>query len=269
MLSNLDLPKGAPGNQKTGKQKLVHSQNDSGPKSLESMGISHSESSRSQQIAKLRDDVFEDFINESVTKEREPTTAAVLRMCKQERAKTKETRSMPTEIVDNYDELLKRKERFATIYADPPWPYQNQATRASTNCHYPTMSMEQILAEPVSKLADTNATLHLWVTSSFFQEGFEVLKAWGFEYKSSFIWVKPQIGLGNYWRIAHEIMLLGVRGKASFADKSQRSWLELDRLSHSEKPEEIRSLIEKVSLGPYLELYGRAKPKPGWTVYGK
>ena len=83
------------------------------------------------------------------------------------------------------------------------------------------------------------------------------------------LWVKPQLGMGNYWRVSHEFLLLGVRGKLAFADRTVRSWQVARRTVHSRKPFLFRSLIERVSPGPYLELYGREEqPSSGWTVYG-
>ena len=84
---------------------------------------------------------------------------------------------------------------------------------------------------------------------------------------SSFVWVKRQLGLGNYWRISHEFLLLGVRGRLPFRDGSLKSWMEADRTRHSAKPDEIRQMIEQASPGPFLELFGR-RTVPGWTVFG-
>jgi N6-adenosine-specific RNA methylase IME4 len=75
--------------------------------------------------------------------------------------------------------------------------------------------------------------------------------------------------MGNYWRVSHEFLLLGVRGKLRFRDRTMRSWLQCRRRIHSRKPEAIRLLIERVSPGPYLELFGRVEVRePGWTVFG-
>jgi N6-adenosine-specific RNA methylase IME4 len=79
------------------------------------------------------------------------------------------------------------------------------------------------------------------------------------------VWVKPQMGTGNYWRVSHEFLLLGVRGGCAFLDGSKRSWLQAKRKRHSAKPAAVRKLIEQVSPGPRLELFGRA-PVDGWTV---
>jgi N6-adenosine-specific RNA methylase IME4 len=166
-------------------------------------------------------------------------------------------------------DLVNLGRKYPTIYADPPWPYENEASRAAAVNHYPTMSLDAIRAEPVGNLADTNAHLHLWTTNAFLQEALILVAAWGFEFKSCLVWVKGEIGMGNYWRVSHEFLLLGVRGNLTFRDRSLASWIQADRTIHSRKPGVVRALIERVSPPPYLELYGREElPDSAWTVYG-
>jgi len=172
-------------------------------------------------------------------------------------------------IVQSLDSLVREGRKFSTVYADPPWPYSNTAARGAAENHYRTMTMEEILAEPVRELIADNAHLHLWTTNAFLLEAFDVIRAWGFRYKSCLVWVKPQLGMGNYWRVSHEYLLLGVRGSLPFRDRTLRSWLLARRTIHSRKPFAFRELIERVSPGPYLELYGREEqPLTEWTVYG-
>ncbi|NQV27705.1 MAG: hypothetical protein HQ518_25425 [Rhodopirellula sp.] len=155
------------------------------------------------------------------------------------------------------------------MYADPPWSYSNTAARGAADNHYRTMTLEEICAAPVSQLAAEASHLHLWTTNAFLREAFEVIEAWGFKYKSCLVWIKPQLGMGNYWRVSHEFLLLGVRGSMPFRDKACRSWVLERRTVHSRKPFRVRELIERVSPGPYLELYGREEiPQSPWTVYG-
>lgn len=168
---------------------------------------------------------------------------------------------------DDLGTLITAGRKFACIYADPAWQYGNQATRASTDNHYPTMTVDDICALPVAELAADNAHLHLWTTNGFLFEAKRVMEAWGFEYKSVMVWVKPQMGIGNYWRVSHEFLLLGTRGKCPYLNRAQMSWHRADRTSHSTKPEDFREKIELVSPGPRLELFGR-KTSPGWTVWG-
>ena len=172
-------------------------------------------------------------------------------------------------IVRDLEILIRQNTKFSTVYADPPWPYSNTAARGAAENHYRTMSLEAIRDEPVSQLVADQAHLHLWTTNAFLREAFEVIRAWGFKYKSCLVWVKPQIGMGNYWRVSHEFLLLGVRGNLPFQDRTCRSWQLARRTIHSRKPFLFRGLIEQVSPGPYLELYGREEqPNTGWTVYG-
>lgn len=178
--------------------------------------------------------------------------------------------------VDDLNALAASDKKFGCIYLDPPWRYDNQGTRAATGDHYKAgeendkagMTVEQIMALPVSELAADDAHLHLWTTNAFLFECPRLFDAWGFEFKSTFIWCKPTIGTGNYWRNAHEILLTAVRGDAkSFQDKSMRSWIECGRGRHSAKPEKVRENLMKASKGPYIELFARSQAD-GWTVWG-
>jgi N6-adenosine-specific RNA methylase IME4 len=270
LLKTTELAAGAPGNQHTGKQ-LDRSHAATGPIRLRDVGLSKSESSRAQQIASLPTATFNDYVRGCIDSGQEPTTAGLLRLAKLQAVNDTILHKAPslTRFVCDLQQLVAEKRRFTTIYADPPWKYDNQASRGSTNNHYPTMTVQQIAAEPVADLAADQAHLHLWTTNSFLPAAFSVIASWGFEYKSCFVWVKPHMGIGNYWRVSHEFLLLGVRGNLSFRDLGQRSWAEIDRRGHSCKPEEVRRLVETVSHAPYLELYGRAAPtNTDWTVYG-
>jgi N6-adenosine-specific RNA methylase IME4 len=174
----------------------------------------------------------------------------------------------PGRYITDLEELLQAGERFGTLYADPPWPYDKAPSRGAASREYPLLPLDQLAALPVRDLAADQAHLHLWVTNGFLYESKQILDAWGFTYVSNFVWVKPgRPGLGHYWRNSHELLLLGVRGGLTAQQKHLRSWLEVARRSHSEKPERVRDLVEQLSPGPYLELFGRAAV-PGWTVFG-
>jgi N6-adenosine-specific RNA methylase IME4 len=164
--------------------------------------------------------------------------------------------------------LVENGYRFGCIYADPPWQYDNQATRASTGNHYSGMTVDELCALPVSQIAADDAHLHLWTTNAFLFDCQRIMEAWGFEYRSTFIWAKPQMGIGNYWRNSHEMMLTGVRGDAKrFNDHSMKSWVIADRGAHSAKPEQVRQMIERASNGPYLEMFAR-RITTGWAAWG-
>lgn len=172
-------------------------------------------------------------------------------------------------VVSDLTQLVAIGRKFPTVYADPPWQYENVASRAAAINQYDTLSLDAICAEPVRELIADNAHLHLWTTNGFLREAFDVIEAWGFRFKSCLVWTKPEIGMGNYWRVSHEYLLLGVRGRLTFRDRTLPSWIHANRSVHSRKPGIIRAWIERVSPGPYLELYGREElPDSAWTVYG-
>ena len=169
---------------------------------------------------------------------------------------------------DDLAQLIARGDKFGSIYADPPWVYDNQTTRAATGNHYGGLSVDELCALPVRELAADDAHLHLWTTNAFLFDCARIFEAWGFEFRSTFVWVKPQMGIGNYWRNSHEFLLTGIRGDAKrFNDHSIKSWLECDRSRHSEKPFVVRDYIRRASPGPYLEMFART-PADGWTCWG-
>jgi len=238
---------------------------------LAQAGISKDEAHRCEQIARVEEVVFQTYI--ATKREAQiPVTAdeVVKAVAKQARKNdvVQRTTFVRTLSTTDLSTLTTQGLRFGTVYADPPWQYANQGSRGATSDHYSTMTVEQITRLPVAGLATANAHLHLWTTNAFLFEAKAIMQAWGFDYRSCFVWVKPQIGMGNYWRVAHEFLLLGVRGECDFADHSLRSWGQFERGRHSAKPDEIRAFIERVSPGPRLELFGR-KPIKDWVVWGE
>ena len=159
--------------------------------------------------------------------------------------------------------------RFKVIYADCPWDIAQRGARGAVK-HYDLMSLDRIKAMPIADLAADNATLLLWVTNAALPAGLEVMKAWGFDYKTNAAWDKYYMGLGNYFRGSHELLLHGTRGKAPFKFHGQRSTLLFPRQDHSHKPEEMIPLIERILDGPYLELFARTRPNSlaDWSVWG-
>jgi N6-adenosine-specific RNA methylase IME4 len=240
---------------------------------LAELGIGKKQSSRWQIALLLPDEDFEAHIievKESPTGEL--TSAGVLRLARPlaKAKKRKRTNKGETCTVEDLHALVAAGKRYATVYADPPWAYDNQGTRAATGNHYETVTVDWLCEPenmPIEALGMDNAHLHLWTTNAFLFDAKRIIDAWGFEYKSCFVWVKPQMGIGNYWRVSHEFLLLGVRGKLTFEEHGQMSWGKFKRGKHSRKPDAIRKIIEKVSLQPRLELFGREAVK-GWTVWG-
>lgn len=159
--------------------------------------------------------------------------------------------------------------KFKTILADPPWEIA-QKGKLGASRHYNLMSLEAIKNIPVTDLAEDNAHLWLWTYPAALEQSFEVVRAWGFEPKSIFTWVKPRLGLGNYLRNSTEQMIFATRGKAPIKFKGQMNWGMFPVQDHSHKPEEVYSIIERCSDGDYLELFAR-RPVPSdknWSIWG-
>ncbi len=159
-----------------------------------------------------------------------------------------------------------RPRQYRTILADPPWDVHQKGTLGAIQ-HYPLMTLDRIKAMPVSDLAEDNAHLWLWVTNATLRDGYDVMEAWGFVPRSPLTWIKPRLGLGQYLRNMTEHLLFGTRGKAPVNFRGQPTWMFAVAQDHSHKPEEMYPLIERISSGPYLELFAR-RHQPGWAAWG-
>ena len=155
---------------------------------------------------------------------------------------------------------------FATILVDPPWPLQGGEK------HYRTMSLTRITALPVGALAARDAHLWLWTTNALLPTAYEVAEAWGFTVRSPLTWVKFRLGLGGRYQLrnATEQLLFCTRGRAPLGSRSQPTWFNAPVTEHSRKPAEQFAIIERVSPGPYLELFARRRPESNqpWAVWG-
>lgn len=165
--------------------------------------------------------------------------------------------------------------KYNTIYADPPWSEVGGGKiKRGADAHYSLMSTKEILAmaDFVKDISNPDCHCYLWVTNNFLLDGLKVLERWGFEYKTMITWMKDRFGLGQYFRGITEHCLFGVRGVLPYKlldGKRQQgtTGFVAKRQQHSEKPEEMRQLIEKVSYAPYIELFAR-KQVQGWDVWG-
>ena len=157
--------------------------------------------------------------------------------------------------------------RFACIYADPPWAEAGGGRRGAQN-HYDLMTSADIVALPVKFVTAQNAHLWLWVTNNFLHIGLEAMHAWGFRYVTNRCWDKQVKGLGQYFRSEHELLLFGVRGTLPVPEPKFRvgTMIRQKRTEHSVKPD-IYSEIEGVSPGPRLEMFAR-RPRDGWIAIG-
>jgi N6-adenosine-specific RNA methylase IME4 len=178
------------------------------------------------------------------------------------------------------------RNHFGAILADPPWRFEpwahngNNARPASA--HYDVMISDEIAALPVADLAAENCVLFIWITWPQLQDSLDVIKRWGFEYKTcAFAWIKahagqmelftddiaPQIGMGYWTRANSEVCLLATRGQPKRLNADVRQAIITPRREHSRKPEGIHARIERLVAGPYLELFARQQ-RPDWTCWG-
>jgi len=245
---------------------------------FEEQGIDKSQAHRWQRLASIPHQAFEDW----VSKVSEITTVGALQVARQyqrEKASFFRKTSMFREVTG----------RYAVILADPPWSYDDVSAKENrwggAENHYSTISTEDLCSfrlkeedreKTVPEVVEDDSLLFLWTTAPMLPDALKVMEAWGFEYKTvAFTWVKknkdgtPFMGMGNYTRSNAEYCLLGIRGKGvSREDAGVHSIVESVRLSHSEKPGEVRNrIVTLVGDVPRIELFARAKVK-GWDCYG-
>lgn len=166
---------------------------------------------------------------------------------------------------------LTARRQYAVLYADPPWRYSGASdpSRRAEN-HYETMDTSSICALPVQEIAAANSVLFLWATPPKLAEAMEVIRSWGFCYITGAIWDKGRMGLGSWFRLQHEHLLIGTRGDVPPPVPGLRvgSIIHAVRGQHSAKPPEARQLIAKQFPGvPKIELFARERTD-GWDSWG-
>lgn len=181
------------------------------------------------------------------------------------------------------EDLLKfaAERKFSTILADPPWRFSNRTGKMAPEhkrlSRYSTMELKDILALPVTEIVQEPAHLYLWVPNALISDALEVMKSWGFTYKTNIIWYKirkdggpDRRGVGFYFRNVTEMVLFGVRGKNARTLKpgrTQPNIISSRKREHSRKPDELYQVIEECSRGPFLELFARGN-REGWNQWG-
>ncbi len=175
---------------------------------------------------------------------------------------------------------LANHQQFGTILADPPWRFTNRTGKMAPEhrrlLRYETMTNEEIMELPISELAHPKSHLYLWVPNALVLEGLEVMRRWGFTYKTNIVWYKVRKdggpdgrGVGFYFRNVTELILFGTRGnfRTLAPGRRQTNIIVSQKRRHSHKPDEQYEIIESCSPGPFLELFAR-HPQPGWHVWG-
>ena len=169
--------------------------------------------------------------------------------------------------------------KYSVIYADPPWRYKVYSKKGlgrSAESHYPTMCLEDIKALPIGELAAKDCALFMWITFPCMQEAFQVLEAWGFEYKTTaFVWIKQNRvsdslfwGMGYWTRANAELCILATKGHPKRASPGVHQVIMSHIEEHSKKPEEARNrIVQLMGDVPRIELFARQSPE-GWDVWG-
>lgn len=173
--------------------------------------------------------------------------------------------------------------KYNTIYADPPWQFQNRTGKVAPEhkrlTRYQTMTLEDIKNLPIPEISDDKAHLYLWCPNALLPEGLAVMDAWGFEYKGNIVWEKVRKdgqpdgrGVGFYFRNVTELLLFGIKKKSMpnrtlAPARSQVNLIRTQKREHSRKPDEIIPIIESCSQAPRIELFARGV-REGWTMWG-
>ena len=176
---------------------------------------------------------------------------------------------------------METNKKYHIIYADPPWEYKDKASAGKRGAcfKYPVMNIEQIKKLQIQQIADKDCILFLWITMPKLNEVFEVIKSWGFEYKTcAFCWIKQSkngkefMGMGRWTRANAELCLLlcllATKGNPKRINASIRQLIQSPVREHSRKPDEVRDkIVQLVGDLPRIELFAREKVE-GWDCWG-
>ena len=185
-------------------------------------------------------------------------------------------RFVPLSIFTKRWSCIRNLKRYDIIYADPPWQYERKKVQGAAENHYSTMSNKDICNLNIAELANKDCVLFLWATFPKLPEALQVIKAWGFHYKTiAFLWLKQNkskkgwfFGLGFWTRGNAEICLLATKGKPHRKSNKVHQFIISPIREHSRKPNEAREkIVELMGDIPRLELFAREKTN-GWDVWG-
>lgn len=253
------------------------------PPKLSDVGIDKNLANRARKLAAVPEDEFESHLaewREKVADETEKVSTNLLKAgaLAKELAEREANQPNDTCTVDDFAVLGASGKKFGAILADPPWSYKvysGKGKARSAERQYDTMTLDGIKALPVASLAADDCALFLWATMPQLPEAFEVIKSWGFEYKTcGFCWTKLNetgrgyfVGMGYWTRSNAELCLLATRGNPTRLHMDVQQVIVTPIMEHSRKPGVVHERIERLVGGPYLEMFGR-RITPGWTVWG-
>lgn len=162
--------------------------------------------------------------------------------------------------------------KYRLIYADPPWKYKQFKTgrdyKHGAAQKYTVLSVEEICSLDVPRICEANCALFLWVTVPLLDEGFKVLQAWGFKYKTAIFWRKVMsLGLGYWFRGQVEVCMFGTHGNMKAFRSQKPNFIQSKAREHSRKPDQMYSLLESLGLEPKIELFARHR-RVNWDCWG-
>lgn len=230
--------------------------------SLDAAGLTKQEASRCEEVARLPKRSLSAYIDQA-TKRGEAASVQAYRL----HAKGAKTARQAAALRRKAPRLPRGP--FSAIVVDPPWHYDERDAKANERVQmpYPPMHLDKIRKMKIEKLADDNSSLWLWTTNGHIMHAFEIMEAWGFEYKCLLTWVKDRMGMGAYLRGKTEHCLLGIRGKPVLVTGSHTTALEGKVRRHSQKPETFYELVEEMCPGAKVEIFSRSK-RAGWVTHG-
>lgn len=234
---------------------------------LADLGVSRTQSSRWQAIARIPQEEFERKTERIARGDLDAAVEIRARKTPERHAERINKINAP----NSGNQPLVTDCKYAAILADPPWDFKLGKKDASERSvtPYPTMSDEEIRHLPVERLAHEGAALFLWTTNPHLPVAMEVMTAWGFTYVTNVVWVKDKVVSGYWMWNQHQLLLIGKRGDIPAPLRANRapSVLKAPRRERSRKPDETYELIERMYPDlPKIELFAR-QARYGWTVW--
>ncbi len=160
--------------------------------------------------------------------------------------------------------------KYSIIYCDPPWSYENKKTggshKSGAASKYRVQTTKNLI--DIKPPCKKDAILFLWVTVPHLESGIDLMNSWGFKYKTTIIWDKERFGMGFWFRIQTEFLLIGIKGNIKPFRAQIRNIHAEKSLKHSRKPAYFRKIIEMLGYNDKLEMYARSGNREGWDLFG-